>query len=142
MASGWRNLLGKHSSWTSERLKILMHRKEYERAVTVLLKEKYLRYAWDSTDELRAAKRLESHFPAQIFTYYLSGLGNLNSNATRKGYAERAQVMLKVRHMLVDVLKDENRWKAFAGKVKRDNLRRPAFQEEFAKVVPGWRELV
>jgi hypothetical protein len=30
----------------------------------------------------------------------------------------------------------------FAGKVKRDNLRRPAFQEEFVKVIPGWQELV
>jgi hypothetical protein len=27
-----------------------------------------------------------------------------------------------------------NRWKTFTGRVKRDNLRRPAFQEEFAKV--------
>jgi hypothetical protein len=44
--------------------------------------------------------------------------------------------------MLVDILKDENRWKTFAGKVKSDNFRQPAFQEEFAKVVPGWRELV
>lgn len=129
-------------AWASERLKILMHRKEYEQAVTVLLKEKYPSYAWGSSDELRTAKQLESRFPEQILTYYLSGLGNLNSNATRKGYAERAKVMLKVRHMLVDVLKDENRWKTFAGNVKRDNLRRPAFQEEFAKVVPGWRELV
>ena len=32
--------------------------------------------------------------------------------------------------------------KAFAGKVKRDNLRRPAFQEEFTKIIPVWRELV
>jgi hypothetical protein len=129
-------------AWASERLKVLMHRKEYEQAVAELLKEKYPSYAWDSADELRAAKQLETRFPEQILTYYLSGLGNLNSNATRKGYAERAKVMLKVRHMLVNVLKDENRWKTFAGKVKRDNLRRPAFQEEFSKVVPGWRELV
>lgn len=85
---------------------------------------------------------MRCRFPEQILTYYLSGLGNMDSNAIRNGYAERAKVMLKVRHMLIDVLKDENRWKAFAGKVKCDNLRRPAFQEEFAKVVPGGRELV
>ena len=129
-------------AWTSERLKILMHRKEYEKALAVLLKEKYPIRAWDSGDELQTAKQLETRFPDQILKYYISGLGNLNSNATRKEYAQRAGVMLKVRHMMVDILKDENRWKAFAGKVKRDNLRRPAFQEEFAKIIPGWRELV
>ena len=129
-------------AWTSERLKILTHRKEYEKALAVLLKEKYPSHSWDSGDELRTAKQLETRFPDQILTYYVSGLGNLNSNSTRKEYAQRAGVMLKVRHMMVDILKDENRWKAFAGKVKRDNLRRPAFQEEFAKIIPGWRELV
>jgi hypothetical protein len=50
--------------------------------------------------------------------------------------------MLKVRHMLVDVIKDDTRWKVFAGKVKRDNLRRPAFQEEFGRVIAGWQDLV
>jgi hypothetical protein len=129
-------------AWTSELLKILMHRKEFEKALAVLLKEKYPSRAWDSGEELRTAKQLETHFPDQILTYYLSGLGNLNINSTRKEYAERAKVMLKVRHMLVDIIKDGNRWKAFAGKVKRDNLRRPAFQEKFAKIIPGWRELV
>ncbi len=129
-------------AWTSERLKILMYRKDYEKALAVLLKERYPIHAWDSGDELRTAKQLKTRFPDQILTYYLSGLGNLNSNSTRKEYAQRAGVMLKVRHMLVDILKDENRWKAFAGKVKRDDLRRPAFQEEFAKIIQGWRELV
>ncbi|MGO9018267.1 MAG: hypothetical protein ACLQVJ_07940 [Syntrophobacteraceae bacterium] len=128
-------------AWTSEHLKILMHRKEYEKALAVLLKEKYPVHGWDSGDELKTAKQLETRFPDQILTYYISGLGNLNSNATRKEYAQRAGVMLKVRHMMVDILKDDIRWKAFAGKVKKDNLRRPAFQEEFAKNIPGWREL-
>lgn len=129
-------------AWTPERLKILMHRKEFEKALAVLLKEKYPSRTWASGEELQTAKQLETRFPDQILSYYLSGLGNPNSNATRKEYAERAKVMLKIRHMLVDIIKDGNRWKTFAGKVKRDNLRRPAFQEEFAKAIPGWRELV
>lgn len=129
-------------AWTSERLKILMHRKEYEKALAVLLKGRYPIHAWDSCDELKTAEQLESRFPDQILKYYISGLGNLNSNATRKEYTQRAGVILKVRRMMVDILKDENRWKAFAGQVKRDNLRRPAFQEEFARIIPGWRELV
>jgi len=129
-------------AWTSERLKILMHRKEYDKALAVLLKAKYPIRAWDSGEELQTANQLETRFPDQILTYYLSGLGGLNSNSIRKDYAQRAGVMLKVRHVMVDILKDEKRWEAFAGKVKRDNLRRPAFQEEFARIIPGWRELV
>lgn len=49
--------------------------------------------------------------------------------------------MAKVRRLLVVGIKDKERWLAFSGKVKRDNIKRPAFQEEFAKVVPGWSEL-
>ncbi len=129
-------------AWSSESLKIRMQREEYDQAVAILLKDKYPRYAWDSCDELKTAKQLEDRFPEQILTYYLSGFGNLNNNATRKEYTERAKVMLKVRHLLVEIIKDETRWKVFAGKVKSDNLRRSAFQEEFGRVIAGWRDLV
>lgn len=43
--------------------------------------------------------------------------------------------------MWVDVLKDPKAWEAYARQIKAENARRSAFQEEFAKKVPGWREL-
>ena len=70
-----------------------------------------------------------------------SGLGNLTVNATRKEYARKAKVMAKVCRLLVEVLGDEARWNKFTAKVKQDNIRRPAFQQEFTKVLPDWREL-
>ena len=71
----------------------------------------------------------------------MSGLGNLKTNAPRKDYARKAQVMSKIHRVLVDVLRDPSRWRDFAIKVKQDNIKRPAFQEEFAKAVPGWQAL-
>ena len=127
-----------NTSWLSERLRIRMEREEYDEALAILLKGKY----GDSSAELEAAKKLEQRFPEQILTYYLSGLGNHNSNAQRKEYTRQAAVMVKVRSLLLDVIKDEARWNVFAGKVKGDNLSKPAFQEEFGRVIAGWRELV
>ena len=49
--------------------------------------------------------------------------------------------MAKVRRFLFWGIGDEVRWIEFVAKVKPDNLRRPAFQGEFARVLPGWRQL-
>ncbi|MFH0994147.1 MAG: hypothetical protein V1844_01410 [Pseudomonadota bacterium] len=126
-------------AWASNQLDILMERKDYKEALAVLIKEKYPN--WESGSVPQTAKKLEPRFPDQILAYYLSGFNNMNRETTRKGYAARAKIMLKIRRLMVDVMKDENRWKILAGKIKQENLRRPAFQEEFARVVPGWRDL-
>ena len=131
-----------NKNFSTEALKIRMLRSEYDHALAILLKRRYSHFAFDSSDELKIAKQLEQRFPEEILTYYLSGLGDMKDKAAREEYARKAGVMFKVRHMLVDVIKDETRWKSFAGKVKGDNLRRPTFQEEFGRVIAGWGDLV
>lgn len=71
----------------------------------------------------------------------MSGLGNLKANAVRNEYARKAKVMDRIRLLIVGVLRQEERWLDFARKVKLANLNRPAFQEEFAAVIPGWRQI-
>lgn len=134
-------LLRLKQAGAGNRLKIRMHRKEYDEALVILTKGRYPISSWGGEYEIQAAQKLEKRYPEKILKYYLSGLGNLDRNAERKEYARNAEVMVKVRHMLVDVLGDEARWEKFASKIKRDNLRRPAFQQEFAKVISGWQEL-
>ncbi len=129
------------NAWRGEQLKIRIHRKEYPEAVAILSKGRYPTWDWDGADEIRAAKELEKRYPEEVLTYYLSGLGSLTGNAPRKEYARKARVMAKMRHVIVEVLGDEARWRKFAAKIKQDNIRRPAFQEEFAHVLPDWQEL-
>jgi hypothetical protein len=128
-------------AWHRDQIKIFMHRKEYDKTVALLVHGRYPEYDWSDTDEIRIAKRLEKRYPEKILNYYLSGLGNLNASATRKEYARKAKVMAKVRHLMVDVMGDEPRWSKFASKIRQDNIRRPAFQQEFAAALPDWKNL-
>jgi hypothetical protein len=135
-------VLGKlKNAWGTDRLKIRMYRMEYDEALAILIKGRYPTSTWEGDYEIKIAKKLEKRYPEEILKYYLSGLGNFNRNAQRKEYTRKAKVMAKVRHVLVDLLGDEQRWVKFARNVKKDNARRPAFQQEFAIAVPGWQEL-
>ena len=128
-------------AWHSEQLKIRMHRQEYEHAITILMNARYPVHSWDNGYELQAAKKLESYFPEEVLKFYMSGLGNLKANAVRKEYARKAKVMNRIRLLIMGVLRQEERWLDLAREVKRANLKRPAFQEEFAAIIPGWRQI-
>ena len=128
-------------TWSGEKLKIHMHRKEHDKALATLLKERYPYHAYGDEYELQVAAKLETLFPDKILGYYRSGLGNLNRSLTRKEYGIKAKVMKKVRHMYVNIMNEPELWAKFAKQVKLDNKKRPAFQEEFIKVVPGWGNL-
>lgn len=125
-----------------ERLKVHLLRHEYEAAIQMLSS---LRYPgrWSSTDGevLKLAEKLESRFPEPVLKFYMSGLIRLNAPATRTVYAEQAALVARLRHMWVDVLKTPDRWREFARQLKYRHLRWPAFQEEFAKVIPEWDKL-
>ena len=128
-------------AWDSEKLKILMHRKDFDEALAVLKKMGSPGRRYYDRDALKVAQALEVRFPSEILAYYRSGLGDLKINRTRKEYADQAVFMAKVRGMFVDVLKSAREWEAFARPIRMANVKRPAFQEEMARAVPGWKDL-
>ena len=79
-------------------------------------------YCYDDSDLRRLAEAFEE----------------LKIHMLRKEFAE---ARAKVRRLIVEVIGGEAHWKKFAAEVKQDNVRRPAFQQEFAGVLPGWRKL-
>jgi tetratricopeptide (TPR) repeat protein len=125
----------------AERLKIHMSRKEYDKALSLLKTHRYPDHPYGEDDILKVAGELEPMYPEDILAFYMTGLGNLNRSLDRKAYARKAEAMAKVRHVWVDVLKTPDKWKEFGRKAKEMNVKRPAFQQEFAKVLPDWKVL-
>lgn len=129
------------NAWSVERIKIHIFRNEYDQAIKLLTRSRYPSISYGGSEIIKIAKQLAPKYPKEIVSFYRSGLGNLNSSTDRKTYANQAQVMLKVRHMWVDVMKTPEKWEIYGRKVKTMNSKRPAFQEEFAKAIPGWKDL-
>lgn len=91
------------------RLKISMDRKEYDEALAILTSGRYPMSSWGGDYQIQVAQKLEKRYPEEILKYYLSGLGDLDRNADRKEYTRKAKIMVKVRHVLVDVVGDAAR---------------------------------
>lgn len=123
------------------RLEIYMLRREYAKAAGVLGEIPYPDVRYDAGTVLKMAAQLEKKFPDVVLDFYMKGLGNINQNQTRQVYAGKAKVAGKIRHMWVEVLKTPEKWDIFAKQIKSLNYRRPSFQEQFARVIPGWKEL-
>lgn len=120
-------------------VKIYMYRKEYEMALRYFKPPFRSTYHIFGESELFSiSKRLEVLFPEEILAFYRSSVGNLNVSASRKIYAQNALGIMRVRRILVEVMKRPEEWKAYALKIKSNNAKRPAFQEEFARVIPDW----
>ncbi|MDP8238802.1 MAG: hypothetical protein P9X24_06915 [Candidatus Hatepunaea meridiana] len=128
-------------AWKDQQLKIHMYRKEFDKAVDILSDMAYPNCRFGEPEILNVAEELEKKYPERILKFYKSGLGNLNRSFQRKIYAQKAHAALNVRHIWLDVFKEPAKWEAFARQIKTANRKRPAFQEEFARVVPGWRDL-
>ena len=128
-------------AWKEEQLKIFMYRGDYDQAVGVLSAMRYPNARFEVADVLKTAAALEKKYPDRILAFYLSGLPRRYQNATRETYARWANIVAKVRHMWVDVLKAPAKWDTFGRQLKVANLRRSAFQAEFAKIVPEWHQL-
>ena len=126
---------------STEALKILLHRQEYDIAIDVLTHNHRPQHITFEGEVTKIAKTLEAHYPTELLAWYQSGLGALNRSASRKDYQRSAALMKKVRHLYVNVLKAPTDWQQFAKPIKLRNARRPAFQEEYATTVPGWGKL-
>ncbi|MGE5577309.1 MAG: hypothetical protein ACM3TT_08990 [Syntrophothermus sp.] len=124
-----------------DRVQIYMARKEFDRVAELTSKTWYPNDEYEDKYILGVAAKLENKCPDKIMAFYMSGLRELGENRPRAVYARLAKVVMKVRHMWLDVFKTPDKWVEFARKIKAQNQRRPAFQEEFEKVIPGWSEL-
>ena len=87
------------------------------------------------------AKELEARYPEQLLEFYKSSVGDLNMSGTRKSYVQNAEAVARIRRVLVDVMKEPGEWKKYALPIKLNNSKRPAFQDEFSRVIPDWKNL-
>lgn len=131
-------------TYVMERIPILLHRYDHEGSLSALLDAGCPNGHMGSMygdNTLGFARNLEKRFPEEILEFYRSGLGNPDWTASRKVYAFKAGLVKRMRRLWLQELNQPEAWRRFAREIKSRNARRPAFQEEFAKVVPSWKDL-
>src|ERR1700730_5580843 len=123
-----------------DQLEIFLFRKEFDKAVEVLAKLLYPHPKYGDDRLFRMIAKLESKYPNQVLEFHRKGLGNVLAVGERAAYAGQARAALRMRHIWLDVLKTPEAWQTCAKNVKALTLKKPAFQQEFAKTIPDWKE--
>ena len=125
-----------------EAVKIYLYRNEYEKALRYFTgSSRSTCYCSGEFEVFSVAKDLEKLYPEQILKFYKSSVGNLNVSTSRKMYAQNAVAVMRIRRILVEVMKKTDEWKKYAMQIKSNNVGRPAFQDEFAKIIPDWKSI-
>ncbi len=127
----------------ADQIRIHLERGDLHRAAQLFDECSFLAGSFSLGDShlLEIADTLQPHFPEQVLDFYMKGLRRVGITAPRGEYAAQADILLKIRHLMLNILGNRPRWEELAGRIKRDNERKPAFQEEFARIIPDWRRL-
>lgn len=122
------------------RFPILMHRNEKRAALKAILDE--VEYGcFPEGKLLEYAQLLEDDFPNEILKLYQSIVSDERLSTGRSAYAKKAKLTVRIRLLYLEHLKQPKQWDQYRRTLKSQNLRKAAFQEEFASWVPDWTKL-
>ena len=80
------------------------------------------------------AAKLEEDFPEKIIEYYWQSAYRNIPGGNRNTYRIAAGYLTKVKHIYINLLKDESRWKKRFSELKVEFKNRPAFLDEVRKL--------
>lgn len=128
--------------YSTDKMLIYMYREEFDKAINILVQSQanYYNLSMQSAEFL-IAEKLKEKYPAEVIQFYMNSIGNFDSAKDRKTYANQAHIAAKIQDIYENVLKTPEKWNELAKDIKDKNKNRKAFQQEFGKVVLGWRNL-
>lgn len=122
------------------RFPILMHRQEKKAALKAMLDE--VEYGcFPEGKLLEYAQQLEDAFPEEILKFYQSIVNDERLSTGRPSYTKKAKITVRIRRLYLEHLNQSRQWDQYRRALKSQNLRKAAFQEEFAQWVPDWTKL-
>ena len=83
------------------------------------------------TDKVRVAEAVKRAHPEVALDLYDGLVKEYIGKANRKGYHIAAGYAAKVKEIMTELLGDRTRWEAYIGRIREENRRRPALQDEF-----------
>lgn len=124
--------------WKKEQMLIFLEREEHEKVLKLLIDSNPYNYYQIDFD---IAEKLKEKYPEEIVNYYIKTLGDYTSAKDRKAYTDQAKIALKIKDIYLNILQKPDFWEKLLLKIKTENKRRPALQEEFSRIIPEWKQI-